>query len=391
MSLAFIVPRYGPDILGGVETFARYFAEETAAAGRHVEVWTTCATDYYSWQNTHTPGREEQHGVVVHRFPISHWDRHQYAALNKRLHRFYTLPVAEQYAWLRHGPHSLPLYEHVAGHASQFEALIVLPYLSSITFYAAWAAPERVIMFPCLHNEIYTYMQPFRLLLESVSSVLFLSPEECHLATGRLHMRLRHHDVLGMGVGPFPTGQPPQQRATSPYLLYSGRLEEAKNLATLYKYVQRYVDEGGELQLVITGRGGLKPPDHAAFDLRGFVSEDERRALTAAALALCQPSLNESFSIVMMESWLAGRPVLVHEKCAVTRGHVQRSNGGLTFATYEQFRDAVTWLLAHPEEADSMGRNGRVYVQQNYTWPTILDRFAAILASRQKKLQKEGK
>jgi glycosyltransferase involved in cell wall biosynthesis len=80
-----------------------------------------------------------------------------------------------------------------------------------------------------------------------------------------------------------------------------------------------------------------------------------------------------------MESWLAGRPVLVHEHCEVTRGHVQRSKGGLWFSHFDEFAEAVQWLQTHPDLATRMGQNGQTYVRRNYTWPAVVDRFERLI------------
>jgi len=49
MKIALVVQRYGTDILGGSEYHARLIAERLAQ--RHqVEVLTTCARDYISWE-----------------------------------------------------------------------------------------------------------------------------------------------------------------------------------------------------------------------------------------------------------------------------------------------------------------------------------------------------
>jgi glycosyltransferase involved in cell wall biosynthesis len=161
-------------------------------------------------------------------------------------------------------------------------------------------------------------------------------------------------------------------------MLYIGRLEAGKNLRLLYGYVQRHAAEGGSLRLVVAGKGSLTPPAGFPFDFRGAVSEAEKAALIHGALLLCQPSLNESFSLTMMESWLAGRPVLVHEQCDVTREHVRRSKGGLWFFSYDDFAGAIEWIRSRPEVAARMGGNGRRYVEANYTWPAVVDRFVRI-------------
>jgi glycosyltransferase involved in cell wall biosynthesis len=141
--------------------------------------------------------------------------------------------------------------------------VVVLPYANPMMNMAAWSSPDNVVMWPCLHDEPYAYMESVRLLLESVRGVMFNSPEERDLAVERLGMELRHQAVLGEGVtllghekvASSTNGHTPRD------LLYLGRLEGGKNLGILYEYVQRYVDDGGDLRLVVYGGGPFEPPD----------------------------------------------------------------------------------------------------------------------------------
>jgi glycosyltransferase involved in cell wall biosynthesis len=91
------------------------------------------------------------------------------------------------------------------------------------------------------------------------------------------------------------------------------------------------------------------------------------------------PSLNESFSIVLMESWLAGTPSLVHGRCAVTLEHSRRGNGGLYFTNYDEFTATLTYLLDHPAVADQLGRQGRRYALRNYAWDVIVPRYEQLI------------
>ncbi len=377
MRIAIVVPRYGPDVMGGAETLARGFAEEAARRDWAVEVWTTCAHSHYTWKNVHPPGCENHGGMTVRRFPITHWDS-RYIELDRRLARQGHLPTAEQYAWVESGAHSALLYSHIARHAAEFEMIVALPSAAPLAHYATWAASERIVVWPCLHDEPYAYMEPTRLLLESSWGIMFLSPEEQELTIQRLAIRPRHAGVVGGGVNPTEAASHQPEGPPSD-LLYVGRLEPGKGLPLLHDYVQRYADEGGGVRLVVLGEGPLPPPRHPAFKYRGFVSETEKTRAYASALALCQPSLNESFSLTVAESWLAARPVLVHGDCPVTRGHVQRGKGGLWFRTYEEFIGAVEWLRANPAAAARMGENGRRYVLSNYTWETVVTRFERLI------------
>ena len=377
MKIAIIVPRYGSDLAGGAERLARGLAEQSAGRGHAVEVWTSCATNHYSWANELPAGLTTLNNVPVRRFAIDPWDVSRRAELEGQLAVRGTLPVAEQYEWLACGPVSAALCAYAAGRAPQFDAILSMPYLNSLTYYPAWVAPEKTYLLPCLHDEVYAYLEPIRLLMENVAGVLFNAPEEAALANQRLRMKLRYQAVLGIGVEPLaavPAG------AIQPRLLYVGRLEGGKNVPLLYDFVQRYAEEGGKAGLTVIGSGPLEPPNHPAFTFRGFVSEAEKAAVCSTALALCQPSLNESFSFTVMESWLAARPVLVHLGSAVTWGHVRRSKGGLAFSNYEEFAQAVDWLQNNPHLASRMGTNGRAYVDHNYRWPTIIDRLERILS-----------
>jgi O-antigen biosynthesis protein len=378
--IAIVVPRYGPNVVGGAETLARSFAEATARQGWEVEVWTTCAHDHYTWENVRPPGHEAHQGVVIRRFQVAWRDRDCHAALNNRLSQQGYLPVADQYAWLESSVHAPSLYNHVSRHAVEFDAVIALPCATPLIHYAAWAAPERVVVWPCLHDEPLAYLESTRLLLESAWGAMFLSPEERDLAIRRLRTRPHRCGVVRGGIAP-QTALASRPRVLTNTLLYVGRLEAGKGLPLLYDYVLRSVGEGGGLRLVVLGRGPLKPPRHPAFEYRGFVSEAEKSRAYASALALCQPSTNESFSITVMESWLATRPVLVHSACAVTQGHVRRSRGGLWFQTYEEFVGAVEWLQTNPVQAARMGENGCRYVLSNYTWDIVAPRFERMIRS----------
>jgi len=117
----------------------------------------------------------------------------------------------------------------------------------------------------------------------------------------------------------------------------------------------------------------------------GFVPLQDKLDALAAATVFCLPSINESFSIALMESWLQGTPALVHAGCAVTVEHCRNANGGLYFADYDEFAATLDYLCDHPAEAAQMGRNGRAYVLSRYDWPIIIPRygdlFARVLAS----------
>ena len=108
--------------------------------------------------------------------------------------------------------------------------------------------------------------------------------------------------------------------------------------------------------------------------LGDFYIQDKYNAMSACEF-LCQPSFNESFSLVIMENWLCKRPVLVHEKCDVTKNFVLQSDGGLYFSNYPEFEACTDYLLKNKDISDKMGLNGYKYVNDNFNRDTITAKY----------------
>ena len=89
------------------------------------------------------------------------------------------------------------------------------------------------------------------------------------------------------------------------------------------------------LKLVIVGERRGPSFGDAGKDIidLGPVDEDQKAALLAHCRALAQPSLKESYSRVMMEAWLHGRPVLANSQCRATATAVKGCEGGMLAST----------------------------------------------------------
>ena len=171
----------------------------------------------------------------------------------------------------------------------------------------------------------------------------------------------------------------------SPFIVYAGRKDKGKNVHTLVQYFSEYLKRRDtDLKLVLMGGGSIELPDELVRQKRiidlGFVDIQDKYNGQAAAEFLCQPSKNESFSLVIMESWLCGRPVLVHSGCPVTRNFVSESDGGLYFGDYFEFEGCTDWILRNREKAALMGRNGGDYVRSNFAWDVIVEKYKKFFA-----------
>jgi glycosyltransferase involved in cell wall biosynthesis len=196
----------------------------------------------------------------------------------------------------------------------------------------------------------------------------------------RLDGKPRH--VVGIGLDTSIEGDARRFRSTygidGPFILYAGRQDKGKNTPLLVRYFHRFLQSyKGDLKLVLMGSGGVPIPDTIQGSVRslGFVPVQDKIDAYKAATVFCQPSVNESFSLVIMESWLQETPVLVHGDCPVTKGHCLRSNGGLYFSNYPEFEETLSLLLRDDSLRTRMGRAGRTYVLENYRWDVVVERY----------------
>ncbi len=372
--LGLVVPRFGDQIWGGAELHGRLLADRLSEAGHEVDVFTTCAVDHRTWRNEFPAGTETYKRLRVRRFPISDRDLGIHGELDRAISSGFKLSPEEELLWLRHGPTSLAMEEELSAHGEEYDAILALPYLFGTTYFAYAACPSRAVIIPCLHDEPFAYFGFVREMLAGARGLLFNTSAEAALAR-RIIGRLAPWGIVGVGLPPRQGGRRFRRRKLpEPSILYVGRRESGKNTPLLIDYFVRYKRRRNtSLVLAFAGSGDPVPdrPDMVETKL------DWRRPLDvfASANIACQPSINESLSIVLLESWQAERPALVHGSCDVTREHCERSNGGLWFSTYAEFEAVVDRLLGSEELRHALARNGRAYVEREYSWPAVLDRF----------------
>ena len=383
MRLAFVIPWYGEHIPGGAEFAMRRLAEELAARRRSVEVLTTCIKDFYSdWStNFHREGVTTENGVPVRRFLVKRRNLRAFDELNGRLLRGETLTRDEERRFMNEMIISPGLIRFIAAHRREYQFFFT-PYLFSTSYFGVRACPDRAWLVPRLHDESYAYLQLTREMFEAAQGVLFLSPPEMTLAQRLYQLGRARIGLIGDGVDAGLPGDAQRFRdqtgVREPFVLYVGRRDPTKNVPLLIDYYRRYrASRDNALKLVLMGSGNLNDVTARSDELidLGFVSPQDKADAIAAANVLCQPSKNESFSLVIMEAWLAGTPVLVHADCAVTADHCRRSNGGLYFSDYAEFAGCLDFFSNQLDIARRMGQLGRQYVRANFDWDKVIRRF----------------
>jgi glycosyltransferase involved in cell wall biosynthesis len=385
VKIAFVVQRYGPEVVGGAELHCRWVAERLAL--RHqVTVLTTTATDYLSWDNVLAPGESAHNGVRILRFKVARPRRIESFDPIANKVCFFDHTDEDEQAWLvEHGPVCPDLIDHLRRQQDQFDALIFFSYRYWTSFMGLQIAPHKSLLVPTAEHDRALYLRIFRRLFQLPAAIVFNTEEERELIERVTGNQGLLGDVVGTGIvrpASIPTGEvAPRLDLLTDYLIYVGRIEPEKGCAVLVDHFLRYQREtASPLTLVLAGRSTMTIEENLHLRLLGVVTEAEKLAAIGRARALVMPSRHESLSMVVLESWMMGRPVLVNGDCEVLRGQVLRADGGLYYRRYEEFAAALDLLREDPALCDTLGRQGQAYFEANYSWEVVMAKYEALLA-----------
>ena len=375
MKLAIAVQRYGADINGGAELHARYIAERL---GRHadVEVVTTCAKDYVTWRNERPAGVERVNGIAVRRFPVTHErDPHAFGRHSRRVFE-HTHSIADELAWLEsEGPASRGMVDYLTAD-NGFEFIILFSYRYYHAYHVATRVPEKAILVPTAERDPAIGLSIFSPVFRAVRALMYNSYEE----RAMIQAASANIDVPGVVVGvgsDVPDHADPQRfrqkfNIQRPFAIYIGRIDENKGCKELFDYFRRYAATFAQgLDLVLIGNPIIPIPQHPRIHHLGFVDDRDKFDALAAADLLIMPSYFESLSMVALEAWAMGKPVLANGHCDVLKGQCIRSGAGLYYERYEEFVETLYSLESKGPLHVRLGRNGREYFRQHYVWPVI--------------------
>ena len=388
MKLAVVVQRYGADINGGAELHARYIAERLA---RHadVEVVTTCARDYVSWRNELPPGHEQVNGIRVRRFRVRR--ERDPKVFGRHSQRVFGHPhsIADELAWLdSEGPASDDLVDYVS--SAPFDYVLLFSYRYYHSWHLARRVPHTAVLVPTAERDPAITLGIFGPVFRGVRAVMYNSHEEramIQAATGNEHVP---GVVVGVGSDvPSKTNAVrfrQRFKMSRRFAIYIGRIDENKGCGELFNYFQRYATTFPRgLDLVLVGSAVMPVPSHPRIHHLGFLSDQDKFDALAASDLLIMPSYFESLSMVALEAWALGRPVLANGRCDVLKGQCLRSNAGLFYESYEEFAETLYALESNGPLHARLGMNGRDYFASHYAWPVIerkyLDMFARLSAS----------
>jgi glycosyltransferase involved in cell wall biosynthesis len=181
------------------------------------------------------------------------------------------------------------------------------------------------------------------------------------------------------GIGPM-----------DPMVLFVGRMvcqkgpdllvEAIPSVLSYYPYAKFVFVGDGEMKAQVQWRAEQLGLGHAIRFL-GFKSGWELVNLFKASDAVCVPSRNEPFGIVVLEAWSAGKPVIA----TVNGGPRELIWNDVTGLTIYPRPDSIAWavgtLFTNFEWGRWMGANGRAAVEKAYTWDAVADSALRLYAS----------
>ena len=382
MKLAVAVQRYGADINGGAELHARYIAEHLA---RHaeIEVVTTCARDYVTWRNERPAGVETVNGIAVRRFPV---DRERDPRdFGRRSRRVFEHPHSwvDELAWLEsEGPTSRAMIGYLG--AMPFDFVILFSYRYYHAYHAARQLASKAILVPTAERDPAIGLSIFPPVFRGVRAIMYNSHEE----RAMIHAAARNEQVPGVvvGVGSHVPQHGNAERfrqkfdVRRPFAIYIGRIDENKGCGELFDYYRRYaLTFPRGLDLVLVGSAVMPVPEHPRIRHLGFLADEDKFDALAAADILIMPSYYESLSMVALEAWAVGKPVLANGGCDVLKGQCIRSGAGLYYESYEEFAETLHSLESNGPLHARLGRNGREYFRTHYAWPVIEQKYLDML------------
>jgi glycosyltransferase involved in cell wall biosynthesis/SAM-dependent methyltransferase len=389
--ILFIIPWFGPRIKGGAEKFIYELATELVARGSRVEVWTTDSSELMGRNHTLT-GSPEQNGDAaasfsIRRFPSNPRFEKIFNWAHGRMHRPKQGGLLTRWIWKRTALYGSGIRQALSAEHSKYATVHLCHYFSGTTHRLHDVAPEKTFLHAFVHDEPLAFSCVMRPVFSHPRGVLGNTEAEYTVAfRGPAAIPARFFAPIGNGIH-FPSLESVQlpdsrgARKRKRQIVFVGRLIAEKGLGELVDWVDEMRATGAlsSIKLVCIGEGPLKGYQGrgggAQVEYRGWVSEQEKKQAIQESIALVLLSRLESFSFVIMESWLECTPVIVHQDCPATQQHVRKSSGGFIVGNKEQFRNAVDILDGDDALVGLLGASGMTYVRSRYSWDQVVENF----------------
>jgi glycosyltransferase involved in cell wall biosynthesis len=384
MKIAFVVQRYGTEVMGGSELHCRLLAERLDAAGHAVSVYTTCAKDYIAWRNDYPPGWSRLNGVEVKRYPVD--KARDIASFNDYSDWIFANEhsEADEREWLdRQGPSTPALLEALEKEEGAHDHFIFFTYLYFTTYWGLKRINGKKTLVPTAHDEPALRLRLMKEVFAAPAAFMFNTEAERNMLGRHFPFSGKYQDIVGVGVefseDLDTAGFRKKHGLERPFILYAGRIEPGKGCRELVDYFLDYAGSNPGLDLVLIGNLLMDLPADPRIRYLGFVSPREKNEAMAAAELTVHPSHFESLCMAAIESLAVKTPILVQAEAEPLREHCLRGQCGLYYSGAEEFASALGLLAGDEKLRRLFGANGYAYVLRNYDWPKIIEKYDRLL------------
>ncbi|MBU1626900.1 glycosyltransferase family 4 protein, partial [bacterium] len=371
MRIAFVIQRYGENITGGSESLCRQITERLASR-YEVEVITSCAEDYITWNNIFEEGIDNVNGIRVRRFRVV---EPRYINSFNQLSNEVLLsgqPFQRQEEWVvKQGPHTPEILRYIKENKDKYDVFIFFTYLYYPTYFGLQLVPEKSIFVPTAHNEPAIYLDIYKALFFIPRGIAFNTSMEKELVHQIFKNKHIPWEVTGTGIeepqDADVEGFKRKYGIKEPYILNMGRIEEGKGSKKLLEYFCKFKGENDiQLDLVLIGQLLIDIGKRDDVRFLGYISEGEKFGAIKGAETIMVPSPFESLALAQLEAWSCKRPTVSAAECDVTKAHAKDSGGGLVYSNYEEFVVNIKTILKEKSLGEKLGESGFEYVKKNY-------------------------
>lgn len=380
MNIAFVVQRYGKEVMGGSELHCRQIAEELVNSGFDCTVYTTTAKDYITWKNEYSAGETIFNGVTIKRFRVE--KTRDIESFNKFSDWIFFNDHSheDEIEWMeRQGPCSPALIDALEREEENHDIFIFFTYLYYNTYWGLKKIKGKKVLVPTAHDEPALHLDIMKEVFSSPQAFMFNTESEKEMLNRLFSFTAKYQDIVGVGVEILENFESSsfdmKHGILPPYILYAGRIEAGKGCQELFDYFVRYNQKNTGLSLVLIGKLLMDLPSHPKIKYLGFLSPEEKNTAMASALATVHPSHLESLCMAALESMAVQTPIVVQEQTAPLKQHCIKGKGGLYYSSYEQFESVLDLFLANPKLKNKLGENGLQYVERNYSWKEIVEKY----------------
>ena len=395
-----VVRRLVSEEWGGTEAVLYNYCSRLVARGHDVPVYATAALSH--------PGPDDVRGLAVERFkyfyPYLLLSDDARLAMDKKGGSPISLPM---YRRLKNEPDTKIVHLHAMGRLGGIVrkacAKRGIPYVVSLHGGHFTIPAEEHALFARPTKGTLCYGKPFglwlgtRKILQDAAAILSVGRSE-HLEIQKRYPKQAVYLPNGVDTKLFTRGDGRRFREKHGLLdkkiiLCISRIDPQKGQLNLAKTLPRVVEKFPDAHLVLIG-----PATIAAYrdEITAFLRDAglEDRALMIPhiapdsddlldAYAACDvfalASIHEPFGIVVLEAWVAGRPVVASRIGGIPHFVTDGENGLLVEpGDVEQLTDGIIRVLSDGDLAKNLGESGRAEACKSYDWGVIVDRLENI-------------